>query len=148
MHNVRGLQRQVGVAVLIELAGYAAGQDKRKAAEAGAKIVANMTILKYTRDDEYQADEYGIKYMVRAGYNPYGMVELLTTLKNLSDTEGGTLTEMFRTHPLTGNRIQRAREQIRDEYETYSPDRRDPRAAVFRRHRDALIAQMRKDPRP
>jgi len=144
MHNVQALQRQVGAGLLIELAGWAAGQDKQKVAEAAAEIVTGMVGLKYSRKEEYQADEYGIRYMVRAGYNPYGMIELLTTLKNLSDTEGGTLSEMFRTHPLTQNRIDRAAGHISRDYKAYSPNRRDPHATVFKRHRRALIAEMEK----
>ena len=143
-HNVLGMQRQMGASVLAELAGMVIGGDKGKAAQAAAQIVTGVASLKYSRDDEYEADKYGIKYMQRAGYNPYGMVELLTTLKNLSESEGGTLTEMFQTHPLTQKRIDQARGVITAEYPKYSPDKRDPRAAVFRRNKTLLLSEMAK----
>ncbi|MCK4601984.1 MAG: M48 family metalloprotease [Phycisphaerae bacterium] len=132
-HNVKQLQQSVGWSVLIRVAGYAAGEDKREAAETIAKVVAGMTQLKYSRGDEYEADETGIKYMAEAGYNPWGMVELLTSLKNLSDSEPGTFGEMFQTHPLTSKRIDKAREIIEDEdkYEDFSPTSPDPRAGRF-----------------
>ena len=146
MHNVQGMLRQMGSAVLVQVAGIIVGADKQKAAEAAAKVVGAMANLKYSRNDEYEGDKYGILYMTRAGYNPYGMVELLTTLKNLSDTEGGTLTEMFQTHPLTSKRIEEAQQTIETGSETkkFSPKAPDPYAARFLRMRRVLEGEMAK----
>jgi len=145
-HNVKGMQRQVGVTVLAELAGAVVGEDKGKAAKAAAAIVGNMASLRYTRSDEYEADKTGITYMARAGYNPHGMVELLTVLLNMSESEPGTLTEMFQTHPLTSKRIEEAKgiiaaDEALRKYSAAAPDPNEPR---FRKMHALLIATLNK----
>lgn len=145
-HNVIGMQRQVGVAILIEVAGAIAGQESAGSAKAVTKVVAGMAALRYTRKDEYEADKFGLLYMVRAGYNPWGMVELLTVLHNLSKSQPGLLDEMFQTHPATSKRIAEVTEMIEDNrrYRKYSSKAPDPNARRFRRMHALLLATMRK----
>ena len=140
-HNVNGLQRQMGAAVLVQVAGMILSGTEGQVAQGAAKIVAGMATMKYGRDDEYQADQLGIKYMARAGYNPWGMVELLNVLKSLSDSEGSTLTEMFQTHPLTGKRISEAEDAVKDkdEYDRFSRKDKDPNEQRFRRMHALLV---------
>ncbi len=127
-HNVQALQRQMGVEVLAQAAGAVIGGTAGEAAAAATKVVGGMRTLSYSRDAEYEADRYGMIYMERAGYNPWGMVELLTVLYNLSQQQGGRLTEMFQTHPLTSNRIERAETQAREDFPRYSRDAASPQA--------------------
>ena len=138
-HNVKGLQRQMGASVLVEIAGAAAGEDGESAKQA-AQVVAAMTVTKYSRKDEYQADGLGIKYMNKAGYNPYGMVELLNILKSMHDKEPSSLEEMFLTHPLSSKRIAEAEQLILDDPGTKnaSRDAPDPQEAAFLKVRNRL----------
>lgn len=122
LHNVQQLQTQMGASVLAQLAGVVIGGEKGQAAEAGAQIASNMLLLKYSREDEYQADEIGIRYLARANRNPYGMVDLLTTLQELSESEPSRIENMFQTHPLTSERIERAREIAQELYPQASAD--------------------------
>jgi len=116
LHNVQGLQRQMGAELLAELAAAAIGEEKGEVAKVAAQVTAGMVNLRYSRQAEYEADQYGIEYMHRAGYNPWGMVGLLKQLKTLSESEPGRLGEMFQTHPLTSNRIEHAEEIIEEQY--------------------------------
>jgi predicted Zn-dependent protease len=119
--------------VLVEIAGAAAGADKAAAAKAASKVAASMVTMKYGRNDEYESDKYGMKYMTKAGYNPWGMVELLTILLNLSEKEPGALAAMFQTHPLSSQRIAAVKANIADDpmYRGYSPVAADPNTAQF-----------------
>ena len=139
-HNVIAMQNQMGTAVLAGIAGQIAGEKKAESAEAVTRVVAGMVGLKYSRKHEYKADELGIRYMTRAGYNPWGMVELLTVLLNLSESEPGSLTEMFRTHPLTSKRIAEAKDIIEDEHKAFSPSAVDLNTTRFRRMRRLLFS--------
>ena len=141
-HNVLGMQQQMGARVLADLAGQLAGEEKGDAAQAATQIVAGMVGLKYSRKHEYKADELGIRYMTRAGYNPWGMVELLTVLLNLSESEPGSLTEMFQTHPLTSKRIEEAKEIIEDKHKDFSPSTDDPNTARFLKMRTILLSTV------
>ena len=132
-HGVVHMQDQMGVMVFSELAKAVAGPDKAKAAEAATQIAGKMVLMKYSRNDEYEADKYGMKYITKAGYNPWGMPELLTILLNLSKTEPGALEEMFQTHPLSSKRIAEAKATIAADamYTGFSPDTPDPKTAQF-----------------
>ena len=46
-------------------------------------LALNLFILKYTRDQETEADKIGQLYLVKAGYHPKGMVEAANTMKKL-----------------------------------------------------------------
>jgi len=142
-HNVSGMQRQMGAELLAELAAAAVGGSSADTAKVATKVVASMVTLKYSRGDEYEADQLGIRYMARAGYNPWGMVELLTTLLEASQSEPGSLGEMFQTHPLTRKRIDRASQQIRTSYRDALPDAPDPNAGKFMKMRDVLAKTLR-----
>jgi predicted Zn-dependent protease len=142
-HSVQAMQRQLGTAMLVELAGRVAGADKAQTAEAVAKIVGTLVNLRYSRQQEYDADSYGTDYLTKAGYNPWGMVELLEVLQSLSDLEPGTLGEMLQTHPLTSKRVENAHAIV----ETNHPDARretaDPNIAGFLEMRGRLAKYLK-----
>jgi len=73
----------------------------------GALVAADMAHqilgLRYSRKDERQADLGGLDYMVRAGYNPYGMVE---TMQMLQNQQKDRPIEFFSTHLSPQNRIE------------------------------------------
>jgi len=142
LHNVAGMQRQMGAAVLVEIAGQIAGKEKADAAKAATQVVTSVATLKYSRDDEYQADDLGIRYMAKAGYNPYGMVELLTVLYKLAESEPGSLEELFQTHPLSSKRIQRAEDKVKDDYERFSRDAADPDQRHFQDMHGLLLKTL------
>ena len=130
-HNVMALQRQMGAALLAELAAAAVGGKGAGGAKLATRLATALANLHYSREDEYEADQLGIRYMTRAGYNPWGMVELLKRLLAMSRSEPGRVGEMFQTHPITSKRIRRAEGTIRRRYRQFSPDRPDPHAGRF-----------------
>lgn len=65
---------------------------------------ASLLLARYSRDDERQADELGMGYMVQAGYSPQGMVGLMDMLRSLSAGEPSRLAAMFSSHPMSDER--------------------------------------------
>ncbi len=130
-HSVQQIQQQIGMSALLEVAAAVIGGSAGEKAKAAGTIAANVAMLRYSRKDEYQADQLGIDYTARAGVNPYGVVELLQVLYELHEEEPGEFSEMFQTHPLTSKRIEEATEYIEDNYPNYRPDTPDPNAARF-----------------
>jgi predicted Zn-dependent protease len=64
-----------------------------------------LLFLKYTRDDESQADMLGFRYSVRAGYDPHSMLDLFTMLQGVESMSGqGRLPAWATTHPYPENR--------------------------------------------
>lgn len=64
----------------------------------------------YGQSQELQSDEYGIKYMVAAGYDPQGAVELQQTFVKLSEGQQASwLESFFASHPPSQTRVERNR---------------------------------------
>lgn len=80
-------------------------------AAAVASVVNQMTQLKYGRNDELEADEWGLRLMTEAGYNPKAMLQVMDILKK-SVPEGHT-PEMLLTHPYPENRIKQINEYLK-----------------------------------
>lgn len=71
-----------------------------------------LLFLKFSRNDERQADELGFKYMVQQGYDPRQMANVFTTLDRQSKLAGaGKLPDWLSTHPDPGNRAEVARQR-------------------------------------
>jgi predicted Zn-dependent protease len=64
----------------------------------------SLLFLKFSRDDETQADELGFKYSLAEGYDVREMASMFRTLERLSGDEG-RLPEWQSTHPDPGNRV-------------------------------------------
>ena len=98
-HTAAAMSRQIGMFLLLAGAATAGpGADEMAAATVTAQIID----LRYTRADEQEADISGLNYMVRAGYNPYGMVEVMEMLQAENKDHP---VEFFSTHPIPENRI-------------------------------------------
>ena len=70
-------------------------------AQAGMELL----FLKYSRDDEKQADELGLRYLTRGGYDPRPMTQVFRTLERVGTTEGGgRVPAWLSTHPDPGDR--------------------------------------------
>ena len=134
-HNIDGMKRQMGVAIFAKLVGAAAGASTEKVAQ----VVGAMAAMKYGRDDEYEADAIGIKYLALAGYNPWGMVELLELLLSLHDKEPSRLEAMFQTHPLTSERVARAKAEIVQKHPSATASTPDPKTLYFQAMRQRLL---------
>jgi predicted Zn-dependent protease len=66
-----------------------------------------LLLLKYSRDDETQADELGIRYSVRAGYDPREIPSTYETLRRLAARQVTVLPNFLSTHPDPGDRKER-----------------------------------------
>jgi len=66
-------------------------------------VVNHMLQLRYSRHDESEADRWGAKLMIEAGYDPKAMIQVLEILK--AEEKKGATPEIFQTHPNPDNRI-------------------------------------------
>ena len=68
----------------------------------------SLLFLKYSRDDERQADELGVEYSSEAGYDATHMSDFFQTLERLQPS-GGSLPAWASTHPDHGSRVRDTR---------------------------------------
>jgi len=102
-----GLALGVGGAVLQSEEVAGAG-----AIELAGQVGAALLTTKYSRDQERQADELGMKYMVAASYNPEAFVETMRVLASASQREPGQFETLFSSHPMTSERIATAEQRL------------------------------------
>jgi predicted Zn-dependent protease len=71
--------------------------------------------MKFSRDDERQSDDLGLRYLLNAGYDPRPMSGVYDMRANASRQHGaGRIPPLFSTHPAPENRAQRINAQIAD----------------------------------
>lgn len=78
-----------------------------------ASLGLGLMFLKFSRDDEREADELGVRYMTRDSYDPTQMVEVMKMLGNVSSQAGGErVPQWLSTHPDPENRVQLLNQEI------------------------------------
>lgn len=111
------MARQMIVSAIVAGAGVAAqtSDDEYVRVLGGTAAGAGGTLylLSFSRGQEHESDELGIRYMVKAGYNPRGQVQVMKILK---DAAGGGGVEWLQTHPLPQSRIDELRDLIAEKY--------------------------------
>ena len=106
----------------------------------GASQMSKMRLLSFTREQEYQADLLGIRYMTAAGYDPNGSVTMLAQITRstalearIQGNQNRSTPEWASTHPLSENRAAQASQIARQ----------TGRAGSGLRNRDAFLAQIK-----
>ena len=95
-----------------------------------ASIWARAGLSGYGREHELEADQLGAEYLRDASYDPLGMIETLTVLKNhqdftrLTTNRSGGYHGLFASHPRSDQRLQQTIAQVRnfDPQATYHDD--------------------------
>jgi predicted Zn-dependent protease len=80
------------------------------------QIGTTALLATYSRDQERQADQGGMEYMVRTGYHPKGMVELMKLLVRISNANPSMLEQMFASHPMSAERLETATKRLQTQY--------------------------------
>ncbi len=70
-----------------------------------ASQALGVLFLKFSRDNENQADELGVRYSSRTNYDSRQMDSVMAMLDRIESQSGGRLPEWLATHPNPGNRI-------------------------------------------
>lgn len=75
-----------------------------------AQMVSSVLSMKYGRDQELESDEWGVRLMLMAKYDPRSLITVMEVLKEASG--GGAPPEFMSTHPSPENREARIEEAI------------------------------------
>jgi predicted Zn-dependent protease len=93
------MSREIGIGILLSAA---VSDSTSRTARTAADLTRQIIGFRFSRRDEKDADLAGLDYMVRAGYDPNGMVE---TMQILESQQKERPIEFFSTHPNPENRI-------------------------------------------
>ncbi len=103
-HAMKRLQGSYG-AMVLQGAAIASGQG---AVAAGVGIAADSILFANSREDEFEADRLGVRYMKRAGYDPLQMRVMLGKLLEHQMKEPLQPFGYWRTHPYISQRMAKA----------------------------------------
>ena len=82
------------------------------AAQIAAGFLANGVFLKFSRDDEREADLVGLEIMRRAGWDGRGMIELFEILRRESARDPNSVEVFFSSHPSPQDRLATLRNDV------------------------------------
>ena len=115
--------------------------------------VSNMaypvSVKKFSRDAEREADLLGIEYEYAAGYDPLAFINFFERLK-AGKGRRSFIAKAFLTHPMNNERVDRAQKEIatmlpsRDEYIVDTSEFQEAKARLLQDSGDALVLRRGK----
>jgi len=109
-HTAHEMSKQELAGLGLAVGSIASSQIAQYAGLASQAL--QIMFLKFSRDDENQADALGVRYSSRANYDARQMVSVMQMLDNLEAQSGGKLPEWLATHPNPGNRIEHINSEL------------------------------------
>lgn len=110
-HGVKRLQAALGASIAYQL--IFGGENSSQAVQAAVGVGMGLAFAGYSRDAEREADNFGIQYMVKAGYDPHGAITMFDKLAKLGGGGSANIFEsLSSSHPETAERIANATKEI------------------------------------
>jgi predicted Zn-dependent protease len=103
-HTAHQMSREQLAGLGLAIGSIASSQIAKYAGVASQAL--GVLFLKFSRDNENQADELGVRYSSRANYDSRQMIEVMKVLDKITAQSGSRLPEWLATHPNPGNRIE------------------------------------------
>lgn len=112
-HSVKKIQMNLGVALIESLIFKEKKMDEDlKQAKQITDTMINLVEAGYSREDELLADQLGVRYAYRAGFNPEGMITFLTKLQEKSEGREPGMAIFFHSHPPYYQRLEAIKNEI------------------------------------
>ena len=105
-HAADQITKQLIANGFLGLLGAVLGNDPggARTAQTGARILAGGYMLKFSRDDERDADRVGLDILRRAGWDPRGMADFMDVLRRRQGRDPGSVETFLSTHPAPAER--------------------------------------------
>jgi predicted Zn-dependent protease len=75
-------------------------------------LAGPMAMFHFSRAFETEADLLGIQYLWKSGYDPNASVDMFERIESTELKQPGSVSKLFRTHPLTAERIEKTQKNI------------------------------------
>jgi len=129
LHGVQMIQKEMGQNALTILGtigtALVAGPEAMIMVNQTGNLFSALYLLGYSREKELEADNLGLQYMLRAGYDPHAALRFLNELEKEDDKSLKGWDLYFRTHPATTERIDIIRHMIGLENTAKKPTNKD-----------------------
>jgi predicted Zn-dependent protease len=108
-HSIKRLQAVYGYSIAMEVTlGPKMGATARQLVDAAAGLI----LQGYGRENEYEADNNGILYAKKAGYNPKAMIQVFEKFKKMEGHPPNAFEQLLASHPPAKDRIANGNKQI------------------------------------
>ena len=104
-------------------------------------MAAQLVSLRYSREDELEADKLGVEYTSASGFDSREVIGFFQTLSRIQDKEGQGMPGFLSTHPNPGDRIRKIQEMTA----ALPRDRRSPADSRYLDAIEGLV--LGEDPR-
>jgi predicted Zn-dependent protease len=113
-HAADQISKQLVANGLIGLLGAFLGNDRSaQTAQLGARVLAGGYMLKFSRDDEREADTVGASILRRAGWDAREMAAFMERLRKEQGRDPAALQVFLSSHPAPAERAARLRKTVR-----------------------------------
>jgi predicted Zn-dependent protease len=75
-----------------------------------AQMGVGVLFLKYSRDDEREADKLGVEYMYRLGYDPRELGDFFTVFQRMREEQGQAIPSWLSSHPAPPERVENTKQ--------------------------------------
>ena len=75
-------------------------------------LMIPISLTKFSRGFEMEADYLGVEYLYKAGYDPQAFVSFCERIQALEKQKSGLIAKAFSDHPQTADRIRRTQGEI------------------------------------
>lgn len=113
-HHLDAIKQKAGAGLLSNLSQFALQASQASSSAPASsdavntqkfdQLVTNLYTRGLDRGDEYEADEMGAVIAARAGYDPYGLANVLQGLGTMKQDDA-TLVTFLKVHPNIGDRL-------------------------------------------
>lgn len=101
-----------------------------------AELAMPLTLTKFSRGFETEADYLGVEYLYQAGYDPQAFISFFERIQALEKQKPGVMAKMFSDHPQTADRLRKTQSEIvkilppREAYVTSTSDFDDTKSRL------------------
>jgi predicted Zn-dependent protease len=111
-HSVKQMEKGQKVGIGATLACLAQPSFCNNGGGALLNLGASAVMAKFSRGDEAEADQFGVRYVVKAGLDPRGLPEMFEIMLAERDAKGGSSAGWLASHPVEEDRIAATRRAI------------------------------------
>jgi beta-barrel assembly-enhancing protease len=104
-HSIKQMQQQQGANIGVTLACVLTSICNNQASQAAIQVGGTALFASFSRKDEAEADEEGVRNVIRAGISPHGIPEMFKILIDERQSNPSAVEGFFATHPLEESRI-------------------------------------------
>jgi predicted Zn-dependent protease len=111
-HSVQQMQKVQGANFGVVLACVLTSICSSDVGQTAIQVGGAAVFAKFSRDDEFEADQEAIRNVIRAGIHPRGIPEMFQILINERNRGNSAVESWFATHPTEEDRIARTQQAI------------------------------------